>query len=337
MASWFNHPFKGAHELTRSDGSGSSEGRILTSNGRRRASDSQSLPDIALHAPQMSSPTPLLEHPEDQEQSSDAESIASECVIDVDWSTIKPLPQSPELHALINTSDSRSRPHIRDVSDFWLNGTEQSEAPSCTAQAPYQSRISSHGSEAYTPIRGLPDGGDTSMEADDEAHTTIRHPKDSTSSSDGRCPRNMLSDLFQNCETPPHAALNDMLDVEPMHKRTPLRSPSGSMVLVRKKDLAELQRRMDEMEDALASIEFQKELQEALEEGSRDREQQQQQHATVWVPPSREIDSITGLSGWIVMTALGAGIVAAEVLMSRVSRNSGRSLRSTVLGADICA
>lgn len=98
-------------------------------------------------------------------------------------------------------------------------------------------------------------------------------------------------------------------------EQTAFKSASGSVVIVRKKDLAELQKRMAEMEDALDRLQGQQSAQTIAKEFNSVREDDE----LVWIPASHDIDSLSGLSSWILMTAMGAGIVAAEVLISKVS------------------
>lgn len=96
------------------------------------------------------------------------------------------------------------------------------------------------------------------------------------------------------------------------------KSPSGTMVLVKKKDLQALKARLADMEIALSELQVEHQVSAAMAHVTDGEEDEGDEKTAVWISPSEDIDSITGLSGWLVMTAIGAGIVAAEVIMNKV-------------------
>lgn len=278
---------------------------------RRSISGSSSLPELALQESEATLPSPLLCESDSEEPSSESESISSNVSTGIKWDEVEPLPVSPAFTKQATVPSGRM--HAKEISDLWLEDD--------TSESPYQSRIGIHGHDAYSPIKlpsGFMDGDSTlyqSPEKEDE-NNTIKPSSNSKESTPAHSRSNTtetkLSSLFSPplLETPSSAAADN-------EERTSIKSPSGSMILVKKKDLDELHKRLAEMEGALDQLQLQQEIEELAQESNSNSGNGTQQ-PTLWIPPSQEIDSICGLSSWVVMTAVGVGIVAAEVIIGKV-------------------
>lgn len=308
MADWFAQP----RSQRQAWGSDDSSVSIDVNRPQRRSiSGASSLPELALQESEATCPSPLLCKSDSEEPPSEGESITSDVSTGIKWDEIEPLPVSPPFTEKATVSPGRM--HAKDISDLWL------EEDGC--YGPYQSRISSHGHAAYSPIK-LPSGfmdGTSALFRDPEKpeeNSTIKPSSNSRDSTPAHSRSNTtetkLSSLFSPplLETPGSGAATDH------DERTSVKSPSGSMILVKKKDLDEIHKRLAEMEGALDQLQLQQEIDELAQECQDGKETQQQ--PTVWIPPSQEIDSICGLSSWVVMTAVGVGIVAAEVIIGKV-------------------